>query len=117
MARNRPSPSKLAAEERRIEEARAEILRKQRELQDRLVRIPAVIEQQRAQQERVARERAIKGAPSVSSGRARTSASRRPRRERLTPGRRAQAAKIRFFILLALFALILFLVWRAIPSA
>lgn len=108
-------PSKLSAEEKRIEKQRMELLRKQRELEARLVALPAVIEKQREMIEKQARQRAQQASAPISPGRGRT--GKRPaRRHGMPPSKRAQAAKLQALALLMLFALILFLVWRAIPS-
>jgi len=105
--------TRQTAEERRIEQQRAELLRKQQELEARLVALPAVIEQQRKASEQKARDRARSASPPISPGRGRP--VRRPG-PRGTPGRRARVARIKAVSLLALFVLILFLVWRAIPA-
>lgn len=113
MAKKIPRAPRLTAEERRIEEQRAELLRKQRELEKRLVELPAVIEEQRKVSELRARERAERASPPISSVRSR--GTRRPG-PRGTPGRRARIARVKALSLLVLFAIILFAVWRAIPT-
>lgn len=117
MPKKRNTHSRLTAEERLIEEKRAEVLRRQRELEQKLVKLPAAIAENQRRLQMESRERARRASPPISSGRVRSSGRRGPRRPSSTPARRARAARIQALALLALLALILFLVWRAIPAS
>jgi len=113
MARKTTVPSKLTAEERRIEKEKEELLRMQRELEHRLVTLPLAIEKQRSQFEREARERARRAGAPISPGRA---AKRPQRRHKATPHKRARAERVKLIALLVIFATILFLLLRAVPQ-
>jgi hypothetical protein len=115
MAREPRKSPRLIAEEKLIEKQREELLRKQKQLEARLVQLPAVIEKQKVLIEEQARQRAKKAAPPISPGRIRT--GRRPsHRNRGTPSRQAQAARLKAIALFLIFAIIVFLVLRSIPS-
>ncbi|MEX1118174.1 MAG: hypothetical protein WEB60_05200 [Terrimicrobiaceae bacterium] len=114
MAREPRKSSRLAAEEKLIEKQHEDLLRKQKELEARLIKLPAVIEKQKVMIEEQARQRAKKAAPPISPGRSR--ARKTTKRNRGTPGRQAQVARIKAIALLAIFAVIIFLVLRAIPA-
>jgi hypothetical protein len=114
MPKRSGGPSKLSAEEKLIEKQREELLRKTKELEERLVKLPAVIEKNRELMQQEMRRRAQGATGTISPGR-----SRRPRPARRpvgTPARRARQAKIQAVALLLLFATIVFLVLRAIPQ-
>ncbi len=115
MAREPRKSSRLAAEEKLIEKQREDLLRKQKELEARLIKLPAVIEKQKELIEEQARQRAKKAAPPISPGRSR--ARKTAKRTRGTPGRQAQTARIKTIVLLAIFAIIVFLLLRAIPAS
>ena len=116
MALFKKNLSQLNLEERRIEQLRAEILRRQQELENRLVRIPSVIERKKQEQKRLARERSLRSTTPISYHRSRSAPSRKVHLHLTPPSRIAKAAKIRFFLLLSLFVFITYLVWKAIPS-
>lgn len=116
MPRKPTAPSKLTAEERRIEKEREELLRQQRALEERLVTLPLAIEKQRSQFEREARERARRAGSPIAPGRARTASRRTTRRPQATPRKRAKAERVKLFALLAIFVGILLLLLRAIPQ-
>jgi hypothetical protein len=114
MPKRSGGPSKLSAEEKLIDKQREELLRKTKELEERLVKLPAVIEQNREIMQKELRRRAQQATGTISPGRSR--GPKRPRRPLGTPARRARQAKIQAMALLLLFAVIVFLVWRAIPQ-
>ena len=108
--------SRLSAEERQLEEQRAEILRKQQELEKKLRILPAVLEQQKAQKREEDRRRAVSAGRAISSY-PMARGGRRGRGKNLrTPSRQRWAAKIRTMALLALLAIILIVLWHRIPS-
>lgn len=115
MAHEPRKSSRLAAEEKLIEKQHEDLLRKQKELEARLIKLPAVIEKQKELIEEQARQRAKKAAPPISPGRSR--ARKTTKRTRGTPGRQAQVARVKAIALLAIFAVIIFLVLRAIPAS
>jgi hypothetical protein len=117
MPKKKNSNPRLTAEERLIEEKRAEVLRRKRELEQRLVKLPAAIAENQRRLQLESRERARRASPAISSGRVRSSSRRSARRPSSTPARQARAARVQALALLALLALILFLVWRAIPAS
>lgn len=116
----RPSGSRgnrLSAEEQNLEKQRAEILRKQQELQSKLKKLPAAIEEQQEQQRRLTKIRAQAAAPAISPDVRRLAGRRRrantPRR---LPSSQIFSAQIKTLALILVLFLILFLLWRAIPS-
>jgi hypothetical protein len=116
-----PKPSKssrLTAEEKLLEKQRADILRKQVELETRLRKLPAVLEAQEEMQRERTKRRAMAAGPAISSGAGRTLTRRSQKRGggRRTPRREASAARTKTLILILILAVIVFLVWNAIPG-
>ena len=104
-------PDKLTEEERQIEKAREALLRKQNELQKRMVRLPAEIAAKREERMRVVRERA-RTAQVTNIGGVRQGVRRHGR----TASRRAYDERIRFFILLLILVVLGALVWYTAGS-
>lgn len=115
-----PKPSKasrLTAEEKLLEKQRAEILRKQMELETKLRRLPAVLEAQEEMQRERTKRRAKDAGPAISSGAGRTLSRRTQKRgSRRTPRREASAAKAKALMLIFFLALIVYLLLQAIPG-
>lgn len=115
----RPSGSRgnrLSAEEQMLEKQRAELLRKQQELESRLKKLPSVLEEQQEQQRRLTKLRAETAVPAISSDIRRLGRRRRPAAPRRLPSSQLYSAQIKALALFAVLLLILFLLWRAIPS-
>ena len=106
----RRSPSQSL--EKSLERKRAELLRRQKELEAKLVTLPSVIEaRQREEAEMMSRRARGAGRP-ISPG---SPAARRPTRQ-WTPARRAKAARLKALALLVILAAIVLLVLNAIPK-
>lgn len=100
-----------------MEEQRAEILRKQQELENRLKILPAVMEQQEAQKREADRRRAQSAGRAISSyaGSRGTRGGRRGKSLR-TPSRQRAAAKIKTAALVILLIIIFVMLWNAMPK-
>lgn len=109
--RRRPSAASMP-EESRLERQHAELLRRKEEIERRLHMLPSVIEAKRQQQAEQISSRARHASRPISPAGA---SMRKPNRVR-TPVERAKEARLKAFALLAIFAIILLLVLRAIPS-
>ena len=111
-----PTPSKVTAEERRLEREEMELLKKEAELKRQLKNLPKQIEQKKAKENRrhtmlnvTATTVDLRGArPLGSFGQA--------ERRRKTPKRELTSAKVRFMVLLTILLTILVMLWRAVPS-
>ena len=106
--------SKLSAEERQLEQLRAENLRLQQELEKKLKRLPVQLAAQEEQKRAQAHRRAVSAGPAISSrmgqrGRGKNRALSMPSRQRWVAQRNT------ILLLLAL-GVIFFLLWRVIPS-
>jgi len=113
-----PKPSgsragRLSAEERLLEEQRAEIMRKQQELEKRLKILPAVMEQQQAQKREADRRHAASAGRAISSY-PNSRGARRGKSLR-TPSRQRNAAKIKTAVLLIVLAVIFLVLWNSMP--
>jgi len=111
MFSKRRQDSNLTEEERQIKKARAELLRRQAELQKRMVRLPAEIAAKREENMRLVRERA-RTAQVTNIGGVRQGVRRHGR----TPSRRAHDERVRFLILLVVLIVLGVLVWQAASS-
>lgn len=107
--------TRISAEERQLEQQRAEVMRRQQLLEKRLKVLPAVMEAQEEQKRELSRRRAAEGGRAISpsmgrNGRrgARSKALRMPSRERWY-------AKTQTLVLLVILAIIVFLLWNTIP--
>ena len=110
-------PSKLTAEERRLQREAEELRRKEQELERQLRMLPAKIEAQRSREQRLVKMRAHTAAPAISLDGTRGSRnSKSGSRRKPLPTRELQNAKIKFFVLLLILATIAMLLWRSIPS-
>lgn len=108
-------PNRLSAEESLLEKQRQEILREQQRLEKKLKILPAVIEAQEEQKRRKIQERAKSAGSVVSSGN--RGSSRRTRGTSRTlrmPSRERFGAQIKTIALLAILALIVFMLLRQI---
>lgn len=100
-----------------MEEQRAEILRKQQELEKRLKILPAVMEQQQAQKREADRRHAASAGRAISSYPNSSRGARRGRGKNLrTPSRQRSAAKIKTVALIIVLAVIFIILWKNIPS-
>ena len=110
MFKSKKKISKLSEAEISIEKQHAEILRKQKELRERLIKLPAEMAARRAQEERAVRERAgsVKTVSRIGS----TRQAYRPRGR--TPSKQAYVDKLQFFALLIVFVVAAILLWSAI---
>jgi len=111
--------SRLSAEERLLEQRRAELIQQQQELQRKLIRIPAEIAAQAEQKRARAHQRAVSAGPVISSrpGRSGSSRSRGKNRSLHMPSRQRFYAQVKTAILLVILAVIFFLLWRSVvPS-
>jgi hypothetical protein len=107
--------SRIAAEEKRLREIEEDALRKKLELEKRLKVLPAVMEAQEARRREVARDRAKKGGRAISPDR--PLGSRAGPARRTLPKRELNSAKLTTVVLLIVLALIVLMLWRAIPTA
>lgn len=109
-------PSRLAAEERQLEQQREEILRKTQELEKKLKVLPTVMEAQEEQKRELAKRRAASAGRAISPY-AMGGAGRRTHAKSMhTPSRQRFAAQIRTAALLIILLIIFLLLWRVIPS-
>ena len=112
-----PKPSRLAAEERALEQQREEVLRRKQEVERKLKLLPSVIEAQEEQKKELSKRRAAAAGRAISPY-AMGRASRRTRRggNLHTPSRQRFAAQIKTATLLFALAIIFFILWRVVPS-
>lgn len=109
-------PSRLAAEERVLDQRREEIMRRAQELEQKLKVLPTVIEAQEEQKRALAKRRAASAGRAISpyamgGGGRRTRAKSMP-----TPSRQRYAAQVKTMALLIALAIIFVLLWRVVPS-
>jgi hypothetical protein len=110
------NPSRLAAEERLLEQQREEILRKAQELEKKLKLLPTVMEAQEEQKRELAKRRAASAGRAISPY-AMGGSGRRTRAKSLhTPSRQRLAAQLKTAALLIALAIIFLLLWRVVPS-
>jgi hypothetical protein len=116
-----PKPSgsragRISAEERQLEQQRAELLRKQQELKVRLERLPAVLAEKESQ---IRKTRAAAAGPAISPYMGRTGAKRgRGARNgvRRTPRRERWITQLKTFGWLIALGIMLFMLFRVIPT-
>ncbi len=113
LPRRTPPPSKVSAEERRLERERAELLKKEAELKRQLKNLPKQIEQKRAKDQKEYLLRNV-AAPAVNLRGMRPPQPTRRRKQ--TPARELSTAKVRFMVLMLILVTILVMLWRAVPS-
>ena len=99
-----------------MEEKRAEILRKQQELEKRLKILPAVMEQQEAQKREADRRRAASAGRAISAYPSSRTARRGRGKNLRMPSRQRMAAKIKTAALLIALAIIFIVLWNSIHS-
>ena len=115
----KPSGSRagrLSAEERLLEQQRAELLRKQQELKVRLERLPAVLAEQEAEQRK---RRAAAAGPAISPyvGRAGGKRGRAARNRTMrTPRRERWITQLKTFGWLIVLGIIVYMVLQVIPT-
>lgn len=109
-----PRPTKLTAEERRLERQADELRRKEKELERQLHALPAKMEARRSRERELARLRAETSSPAISLNGVR-SRGRQPAKRRPLPARELHNARIKFLVLCLILATIVILLWRAIP--
>lgn len=115
MARSSSSKaSRLTADERLLEQRHAEILRKQKELEKRLIHIPVQLAEQKEKKRKQAHQRAKDAGRTISS---RPGGKRLPLRTRHMPSRQTWVAKRNTMILLIALGIIFFLLWNVIPTS
>jgi len=108
--------SRLSAEERQLEQQRAELLRKQQELKVRLERLPAVLAEQEAEQRK---RRAAAAGPAISPYVGRNSGKRsRTVRNRTmrTPRRERWITLLKTYGWLLALAVIIFMLLQVLPK-
>jgi len=109
-------PSRLAAEERMLEQQREEILRRAQELEQKLKLLPTVIEAQEEQKRALAKRRAASAGRAISPY-AMGGGGRRTRvKSQHTPSRQRYAAQVKTAALLIALAIIFLLLWRVVPT-
>ncbi len=105
--------TRLSAEERLLEQQRAEVMRRQQLLEKRLKVLPAVMEAQEEQKRELSRRRAAEGGRAISPSMGRTGQKRR--KALRMPSKERWYAKSQTLLLLAILAVIVFLLWNTIP--
>lgn len=113
LPKRNPPPSKVSAEERRLEREQSELLKKEAELKRQLKNLPKQIEQKRAKDQKEYLLRNV-AAPAVNLRGIRNVPQ--PRRRKQTPARELSSAKVRFMVLMLILVTILVMLWRAVPS-
>jgi len=108
------TPSKVTAEERRLEKERMELLKKEAELKRQHKNLPKQIEQKRAKEQQFHTLRNV-AAPTIDLRGSRVPYPPARGRKR-TPKKELNSAKIRFMVLFVILVTILFMLWRAVPS-
>ena len=110
------NPSRLAAEERQLEQQREELLRRAQELERKLKLLPTVMEAQEEQKRELAKRRAASAGRAISPY-AMGGSGRRTRAKSLhTPSRQRFAAQLKTAALLIALVIIFLLLWRVVPS-
>jgi hypothetical protein len=109
------NPSRLAAEERALEQQRDEILRKAQELEKKLKLLPTVLEAHEEQKRELAKRRAASAGKAISPYNM-GGGGRRTRGKSLhTPSRQRSAARVKTAALLIALVIIFLLLWRVVP--
>jgi hypothetical protein len=109
-------PSRLAAEERLLEQQREDILRRAQELEKKLKLLPTVMEAQEEQKRELAKRRAASAGRAISPY-AMGGGGRRTHPKSLhTPSRQRFAAQLKTAALLIALAIIFLLLWRVVPA-
>jgi hypothetical protein len=108
--------SRLAAEERMLEQQREEIMRKTQELEQKLKFLPTVIEAQEEQRRVLAKRRAENAGRAISPYTMGGGGRRTRARGTQTPSRQRYAAQIKTMALLIALAIIFTLLWRVVPA-
>ena len=111
----RPSPkgSRLSAEERQLEQQRAEIMRKQQELEKRLKRLPAVLEAQEQQKRDETKRRAAMAGPAISPDMRRVG-KRSVKQRRSLPSQERRQAQFRTLLFVIILIGISLMLWRVL---
>ena len=111
------NPSRLAAEERQLEQQREELLRRAQELERKLKLLPTVMEAQEEQKRELAKHRAASAGRAISPY-AMGGSGRRTRAAKSlhTPSRQRFAAQLKTAALLIALLIIFLLLWRVVPS-
>lgn len=100
-----------------MEEQRAEILRKQQELEKRLKILPVVMEQQEAQKREADRRHAASAGRAISSyAGSRNGRTARRGKTLRTPSSQRAAAKIKTAALVVVLIIIFVMLWNAMPK-
>jgi len=115
MAKPNPKGSRISAEERLLEKQRDDLMRRAQELEKKLKHIPLVMERQEQQQREATKRRAADAGPSISPYMGRRSRSRKSKSYRM-PSRERFVAKLWTVALLLTFALIIFMLFQALPK-
>ena len=110
-----PRPTKLTAEERRLERQADELRRKERELERQLHALPAKMEARRSRERELARLRVETSSPAISLNGVRSRGARQTAKRRPLPARELHNARIKFLVLCLILATIVILLWRVIP--
>lgn len=113
----RPSSkgSRLSAEERLLEQQRAEILRKQQELEKRLKRLPAVLEAKEQQRRDETKRRAALAGPALSPDMRPVGRRASPRRREL-PSQKLRQVQFRTLLFVLILAGISLMLWRVLST-
>jgi L-fucose isomerase-like protein len=109
-------PSRIAAEERMLEQQREEIMRKTQELEHKLKVLPTVIEAQEEQRRALAKRRAASAGRAISPYTLGGGGRRTRAKGTQTPSRQRYAAQIKTMALLIALAIIFTLLWRVVPA-
>ncbi len=110
--------TRLSAEEQLLERQRNEIVRRQEELERRLKQLPVVLEAQEQQKRELTERRAKEAAPAISPymGSGTRRRNRTKGRSLRTPSRERFLVRSKTILLLAILAIIVWLLLRQIPS-
>jgi len=110
-------PTKVSAEERRLDKEQQELQRRSEELQKTLRAIPKEIEAKKAKDLARKKLEVSAIAPAISLGGARSARSAHiPRKSKPLPAREFNSARIKFLILCLILTTIVVMLWRAIPT-
>jgi hypothetical protein len=115
MAKGNSKGSRISAEERLLEKQRDDLMRRAQELEKKLKHIPLVMERQEQQQREATKRRALDAGPSISPYMGRRSRSRKSKSFRM-PSRERYFAKIQTVALLVVFAIIVFMLFKVLPT-
>jgi|GEM_PF-2765520 hypothetical protein len=111
----RSKASRLTAEERKLEQQREELLRKEQELRVRLERLPAVLAEQEAEQRK---RRAAAAGPAISPyiGRGGSKRGRPTRGTRRTPRRERWITLLKTYGWLLALGIMIFMLLQVLPK-